>query len=305
MLSLQEVGRRRQILKGDPGKLYVFVGEEYGVKRRYLDIIKKAYDGRYVTMDTMEEVLSVMGRKHLIPLEKQLYIVRYDETFIQELSDKTQSRIDNLNIVGTIVAIYESDKHAKKVAKYLPNYTIRFDIVSPQFVKKYLKEDFPELDDRFIDIAITSTTNYSQANHMCNSMSYGQKELGKLPDDEIADTLGTFRVSSDSQIRMGVASRNAAYVLNAIDSYDGANDNILYTMLSTMLELEKVILNPRADSDIKEYAKRWNLKDVYYYFNHVYSQLKMLRSMSSDIKLSLYYLTSLLAFKEIPNEEAI
>ena len=55
MLSIQEVDRRKQILKGDPEKLYVFVGEEYGVKRRYLDIIKKAYDGRYVTMDTMEE----------------------------------------------------------------------------------------------------------------------------------------------------------------------------------------------------------------------------------------------------------
>ena len=303
MLSVQEVGT--QILTGNPGKFYVFLGEEYGVKEKYLDNLKNHYQGEFVEMSSVSEILSIMSRKQIIPLQPKLYIVRYDESYVSSLSDKSEPAIDGSNIVGTVVCIYEEAKHCNKIEKYLPNYSVRIDKVSPQFVTKYLSSEFTNIPDRLIDLSIRYTDNYSQARNMCRSISKAVNEVNQLSDEDISDLFGTVTLSSNSQIRIGVASRSFKYLMNAIDTYDSQYDSALYTMLSTMLELEKLKMSKHAQSDIREYANRWSLPDIYYFFNHVYAEIKKLRSMSSDAKLSLIYLSSLVAFTTIPRKEEI
>lgn len=301
MLTIQDVGT--QILTGNPSKFYVFSGSEYGIKSRYLDNLKDHYNGNVSEVASVSEVLSMMSRKQLIPRVPTLYVVRYDEDYVASLSDSSESEIDSCNICGTLVCIYELDKHAKKLDKYLPNYTVHIDSVSKQFIFKYLKSEFPKVSDRLLKVSASISGSYNQARNLCRSISYDVEGVEGLTDDMIASTFGLVSFSQSSQVRAGVASRNCEYLLRLLDSYEDTYDSVMYTMLSTMLELEKILTNKRAQSDIRQYASRWTLKDVYYYFQHVYAEIKRLRSTTSNGKASIVYLASLLAFREIPSKE--
>ena len=103
MATIQEVGL--QILQGTPGQFYVFCGTEYGVKLRYIDILTKHYNGNCVNASSVNEVLNLMRKKRLIPLDPTVYVVRYDDEFLSSLSDKTGDEIAHTNIAGTLVCI--------------------------------------------------------------------------------------------------------------------------------------------------------------------------------------------------------
>lgn len=300
MLTIQDIGR--QVMTGNPLKFYAMLGTEYGIKDRYIQMLKDRYGGDFVEYSTVSSALSLMRQKHIIPITPKLYIIRYDDTFLPDVNDKTQSMIDSLNIIGTIVCIYEDAKHCKKLLKYLPDYAVSIDAVSPQFIVKYLTDEFQNIDNEIASICVRSTKCYSQARNMCRCISYCPEAIRGMTESDIARLFGTVQLSSDSQIRLAVAMRNTGAVLAVIDSYMGTYDNIMYTMLATMLELEKLYFNRRSESDIRKFVNKWTLKDIYNFFNSVYSRLNNLRSSSAvDGRLSVTYLASLLAFKDIPD----
>ena len=304
MLTIQDVGT--EILSGNPRKFYAMVGSEYGIKLRYLRMISDAYKCEWKEAYSVNELLSFMSTKHLIPLEPMLYVVRYDEDFINSLDAKSESRISSINIVGTIVCIYEQEKQANKLDKYLPNYTVSIDSVNVRFVSKYLHQDFPSLPDRLIDLAANMSTDYNHASLICESMSHVPVEsLFALSDDEIRNLFGVNTHVGDSAIRRGVASKNFSYLLNLLGCYSGDIDSFLYNILSTMIELEKIIGNSYAQSDIREYVKRWTRKDIYNMFMNTYEEIRKLRTYSQNAENSALYLISLLQFSEIPSVEAI
>lgn len=304
MLSVQELGT--QILGGTPGKFYVLGGTEYGIKEKYISILKDHY-GNKIEAPTVQELLNMMSKKHIIPLTPAVYVVRYDETFVSGLSDATAGKIKNTNIVGTIVCLYEAPKHITKLAKYLPDYTATIDAVSPQFVNKYLHQDFPRLADRFISVAVGAAANYSQAKNMCRCMNCVPAEsLFALSDSEITRFFGCADLSTEAEIRKGVASRNFKYLLNVVEKYPDEGDRVVYAILQTMIELDKVLDNGHINSDVKEFAKHWTREDVYYMFMNTYEELIKLRSMSSyDVNNSLVYLFGLLKFQRIPSPEVM
>lgn len=304
MLNIQELGI--QLLGDNPGHFYILGGCEYGIKRKYIDILEAKY-GKKVECPTVKEVIDMLSKKHIIPLEPAVYVIRYDETFLSELSDKVVSTVQHLKFVGTIICLYEQAKHITKLDKYFPDNLACIDSVSPQFVSKYLHSDFPKLNDRFIDIAVHHSDNYNQANNMCRCMnSVHPEDLYHMNDDEIASLFGCADVSTEAQIRKGVASKNFKYLVDVLDKYDDTADNVIYAILQTMIEMDKLKDNKYTQSDVQEYAKIWTREDIYYMFMHSYNELKKLRSSSSyDSKLSLIYLFSLLNFQRIPDLEVV
>lgn len=304
MITLQEAGT--QILGGNPGKFYILLGQEYGIKCKYIDAMKQKY-GDYVEAASVMDLLSMFKARHIVPLHPKLYIVRYDEAFVAGLTDAVAKQVKSAKIVGTIVCIYENSKHATKLDKYLPDYTVTIDAVSDQFVKKYLKADFPSLEDRLINIAVQISANYGHAVNICRSMSYANSMYAmQMSDSEIAKTFGYVDTSTEQDIKQGVAARNFNYLIKMVEKYDGEVDSILYAILSTMLELDANMDNPRRQSDLREFTKKWTREDVYYMFVQTYEILKKLRSMSiADPKNCLVYLLGLLQFETIPSLEVM
>ena len=304
MLSVQEVGT--QILGGTPGKFYVLGGVEHGVKEKYIAILEQHY-GNKIESPTVQELISMMSKKHIVPLQPTVYVVRYDESFVSSLSDATAKKIESTNIIGTIVCIYESPKHLTKLDKHLPNYTASIDAVSPQFIEKYLHTDFPKLPDRLIKAAVDMSTDYGQAKNICRCMSQVSPEsLFSKSDEELAKLFGCNDTSTEAQVRKGIASRQFKYLVGVVEKYPEDADRILYAILQTMIELDKLLDNSRAQSDIRDFVKLWTREDVYYMFMNTYSELNKLRSMSSyDTNNSLIYPFGLLKFERIPSPEVM
>lgn len=305
MLSVQEIGT--QILGGNPGKFYILGGTEYGIKEKYISILREYYKGNQVESPTVQDLINMMSKKHIIPLQPTVYVVRYDEGFVSSLSEAYANKLKGLNIIGTIVCVYENSKHINKCDKYLPEYTATIDAVSPQFVMKYLHSDFPTLPDNLIKIAVNISANYSQAKNICRSMSCVKPEsLYKLSDGQIARLFGYEDSSTESQIRVGVASKHFNYLVAVAEKYPEESDRILYAILQTMIELDKAMDSTRVQSDVRPYLKLWTREDIYYMFMNTYEELYKLRSMSSyETTNSLIYLFGLLKFTRIPSPEVM
>lgn len=303
MRSIQEVGM--EILNNTPAKFYVFAGSEYGIKKKYLSMLQNYYNGQCTEATYVKDIIDLMSTKHIVPLVPKLYIIRYDETFVSSLNESVANKINSLNIIGTIVCIYESEKHVNKLAKYLANYTVRIEDVSVSFKIKYLHADFPHLPDRLINLAAQHASNYQEAQLICASMAAVAPEaLFALSDKDLMGLFGKSDSVSEEAIKTGVASRNFSYLVTLLDQYENV-DSIFYTILATLLELEKVISNSHAQSSLREYIKRWTAEDIYNMFMNTYSAAIKSRSSSAnaDNKHIILYLFSLLKFQKIPSVE--
>lgn len=302
MRTIQEVGT--EILTKDPQKLYVMVGPEYGIKMKYVKLLKEFY-GELKEVPTVKEVLNMMSKKHLVPIKPCVYIVRYDESFVQSLNEAVRKRIQQLNILGTLVCIYDNAKHAAKLDKFLPEYTVSVDTVNSKYLEKYLHQDFPGIADRFVNIAIECSSDYGQAQSMCRAMKcINPADLYKLSDSAIGELFGHHSTSTESQLRKGIAARNFKYLVSVIDGLEDMS-NVYYVILQTMIDLDKLKDSKYGQSDIRDYAKNWTREDIYHMFTHTYAELKKSRTYSMDISLSVIYLFSLLQFTKVPSLEVL
>lgn len=301
MISIQELGM--QILNHTPLKFYVFGGVEYGVKMRYIDELVKYY-GSKEEYSSVADLINYMSTKHLVPLDPKVYVIRYDEIFYSQVSEKYATKIQKANIIGTAVVIYDSPKIITKMNKYIPEFTAIIDSVNPQFITKYLHSDFPNIPDRLINVAVACSSDYGQAKNICTSMTFDLDHVNRLSDNDIKTLFGHQDLSTQSQIRQGIAAKNFNYLMQVLQTYDGELDNVIYTVLQTMIDLDKLVGARYGQSDIKDYVKLWKPADIYYMFMHAYSELKKLRSSSSyDVHNSIVYLFGLLNFSSIPSVE--
>ena len=302
MLSIQDVGK--QIISNNPLKFYVFAGNEFGIKTKYINMLESYYGHKEEYQD-VDTILNYMKTKHIIPLSPAVYVVRYDDQFVSSLNNKSQEYIDSINIVGTIICIYESPKQISKLSKYLSNYTVSIDKVDSKFVNKYLHEDFPRMPDNYIKYALEISTDYNQAYNICNCLSYlSNEELYKLSRNDIYNIFGYKYIAKESDIKIGIASKNFKFLSKLLEEYGDSADSIVYMIMSTMIELDKLLNNKYSDSILRPYINNWSRPDIYYMFKHSYNELKKLRRLSiSDPMNSVIYLFGLLQFSSIPSED--
>ena len=301
MRSIQDVAL--EILGNTPSKFYVFLGPEYGLKRNYIDKLKTYYD-EFEEVDSMASVIKLMRTKRILPLSKKLYIVRYDEAFVSTLSQSTQSDIDDLNIIGTVVCVYEQSKHCTKLSKYLPNYCVSMNGIADKYQYKYIQQDY-DIPDKVVNAVIKHSVNYSQTKNVCESISYMNdcKTLCDKSESYIASLFGCVETVDDRRFKINIAARNTKGLFRLLEEYDGDLNNLVYAVLSTAVELDKAFDNKYFDTPIREYVKLWKRPDIYYIFMHGYNILNKSRSISYNLYNGVMYLFTLLAFKDIPSLE--
>jgi len=297
MKSLQEVGT--EILTGKPHSLYILTGPEYGIKAAYIDALKTHY-GDIKEMQKVSEVISLMSVKHLVPLIPCVYVVRYDDEFVSGLNEIVAEKLRKLKIVGTLICIYSDAKQSAKLEKFLPDTTTSIDTVAPHFIAKYLKRDYSELPDMLISYIVKYAVNYHQANMMCRSLTYLDKQdLFKVDERDITHLFGVVSETSDALIKQAVAARSFKRCIKVLEDSPQL-DNIFYSILSMLIELDKLLDNKYTSSPLREYASRWTRSDVYNMFEHTFHELCQLRSNVGDPYNSLIYLFSLTQFQHIP-----
>ncbi|MBP5433760.1 hypothetical protein [Ruminococcus sp.] len=299
MLTIQQAGS--EILGDRPGKFYVFAGTEYGVKRKYIEHLKNFYK-HSVTADTVSEVIESMQKKSLLPVPPKLYIVRYDESFVSSLGDKSRQQIEKTKINGTLICLYETEKAAVKCAKYLPDCTVSFDAVHTEYVKKYLRADFPGLADSIIAEAVRIHREYIGAYNICSVMNcVSEDEREHISVKDMDEMFGYSLLTGDEQFRQAFAAKDIRMCVSMLDNYEDSFDSVFYLMLASLLELEKLITNPKQKSDYRAYIKGWTAESVYNMFIQVYSELEQSRELQGyNIRDRLLYLLLLLQYGTIP-----
>ncbi len=303
MRTIQEVGL--EIMNKTPKSFYVFCGSEYGIKLRYLDMLLAVYPNK-LEYDSVEGVLSLCETKHIVPLEPTVYVVRYDQDFIKSLDSNVGSRISRCKINGCVVCLYQDDKSAAKLDKYLPQYSVSIDKVNDNFMLKYLHADFPQCPDRFINIAMEISSDYFQAASICRAMMCTSVDnLYKFTDEQLKRLFGGAIASDEQSFKIAIASRNFRHTIQLVDQYEGDLNLILYTILSTMIELEKVQVAPYTQSLLSQYAKRWSREDIYNMFMQTYSVMMKTRSLTVDTYSMIVYLLSLMQFSQVPSVEVL
>ena len=305
MLTIQELGL--SIMGDSPKKFYILGGTEFGIKEKYIDILTSKI-GTKIEHSNAIDLIASMEKKQLIPIPPSVYVIRYDKTFLSKLAEKNgqlAQRVKNCNINGCIVLIYESDSDINKCDKYFPENTAVVNHIDAKFVMKYLKSDFPNLSDDYCNIAAKVSSDYYQAKNIARCL-YSIQDRVKLNEGQIKYLFGLDTTYSDNDVMLAVANRDFASLLYISEHYDGDIQNILYTMLRTMIELDKCMDNKYASSPVQPALKHWTRYDVYFYFNHVYNALKQLREgYTSDTSLYITYLAALLRFKQIPSTQVL
>ena len=260
-------------MQQNPRKFYVFCGDEYGVKKKYLDIIAKIYSGRKVEMESVDKVLKMMSVKKLIPLEPTLYIVRYDDTFLKDL-DKYSSKISKTKIIGTIVVIYDTETAENRCNKCIPDNLVIFEPVDTKFIFKYLKNDFPELEDSVVNTVLNTVHDYISAYNICYSLNNTDRNIRVcLDEDTIRKTFCYDQSVNIELIKYGIAARDARYCFNLLYQYDGASDAVVYQILNALLEVEKCLVYKKGGSYAMKHISSWNIYDVQSMFQNLYELL--------------------------------
>ena len=291
-------------MSDSPKSLYIVGGEEYGIKDKYIKKLTEYY-GNKEEYRTVSELINFLSVRHLIPIPPTLYLVRYDESFVTSINAQMAQKLKNLKVNWTIFCIYIDPKHIAKIDKFLPDNTCSIESVNPKFVNRYLHSDFPKLDDRSIKIATECAVSYGHARTICESMSHANPStLARMTEGALAKLFGCSDPASEKDVRKAVANRNFNSALSLLESYEGNLDNLIYVILQTMIDMEKILTSKYSDLDIKDSAKYWKIEDVYHMFMNTYEELSKLRSnTSTDIKSSLIYLFGLFTFKNIPSVE--
>ena len=301
MLSIQEVGR--SILTNNPNNLYMFVGHEYGIKDTYLSHLKDYYQS-YREVDKMSDIIRMFSTKRLIASDPELYIIRYDEDFISNLDAKLSNKVKSLDIVGTVVCLYESSNSEAKLSKYLPEYTVSIDEVSSTYLLKYLKSEFSSIPDTVLRDVVLLGTNYQDCRNMCYSLSnMSSTVLQNLSKADLASTFGKNTNYTEKLFKDCIMSRNYFKALCMVESEDVDADSRIYAIMSAMIELEKILSGSKISDNYKKYREVWDLRSVYNMFMNCYDQIRKSRYGGTTSKNSLLYLVYLLRFKNIPSVE--
>ena len=302
MLSIQDIGL--SILGNNPKSFYILGGPEYGIKDKYIEILVSKI-GPKIEYERVADVISIFSRNHIIPPTPQVYVVRYDKEFAAQATKEQASRILSLYIIGTIVLIYEDAKDLNKLDKVFPDNTASIGVVDVKHMTKYLKSDYPKLDEQTIGYVAKHSTNYYQAKSICGCLNYIKDKM-LLSEKQIVSIFDIQPNFSNEAVQQAVASRNFNALVYIVEHYDSDLQGILYQILRVMVELDKIHNSKYSKSPLKDYAKQWTKSDIYWMFNHTYNMIKELRSGSTiNVSDAITYLGALMVFKNIPESRLL
>ena len=302
MLSIQDLGL--SILGDTPKNFYILGGAEYGIKDKYIEILTEKV-GAKLEYENVTDVINLMSKNHIFPLQPQLYVVRYDKPFVSSVNKELAAKLLSLNIIGTLLLIYEDDKDIAKLDKFFPDNTAIIDAIDIKHLTKYLVSDFPDLNKKTIEYAAKHATNYYHAKNICRCLYAIQDEM-MLTEKQIISLFDIKLGYSNDDLQIAIASKNFNAIMYITDHYEDDPQGILYQILRVMIELDKIQNSKYSNSPLKKYAKNWTPADIYYMFNHTYNMIKTLRSgYTVEVPDLITYLSALMLFKNIPDTRVL
>lgn len=249
--------------------LYILCGPEYYVKAKYIQILSDYYNGEVYTFDSVQEVKKQFRRKSLLDARSGLYIVRYDEGFISNISEFSLNDISSKTT--TTIILFDDEKSYKKCLEKFEDNTVFINLLSPTIRHKHLKEEFPDLP--CIKEVISNTSDTMSAYNSC-------KSLYNTLDENFSKVI--YNPKKSYNIQVLIASRQIDKILELSKNVD--LDNIIYVSMETMMTLQDLMCNKYKSNDLRKYLSFWDNKSLETFYINCYMVLYNLRK--GEIKKS-------------------
>jgi hypothetical protein len=139
-------------------KFYVFYGEDYGIRKHYVEKIK-SYFTSVKTVDSYEAV-SVASKSKSLFKEENLYIIYGDEVFADLKEDVIAGFIKNL-VDHTCIMIYEEPLTNTTLFKQFQNYITYFPVVELKVAEEFVDSELQLAKKASNDLAFNCGCNYN------------------------------------------------------------------------------------------------------------------------------------------------
>lgn len=151
---------KKELLSGNVSNFYVFYGEDYGIRKHYIDYIKKFY-GKVIQLnsgDVINERLLV--KTSIFDKSTKLYICYGDIEFAQHTPEYFGVFIKNLKTNGCIL-IYENGLESSNLFKHYDKHITYFPIVEDNVAVEFVDSELDIGDSAKRDLAINCDNNYN------------------------------------------------------------------------------------------------------------------------------------------------
>lgn len=134
---------KEEILNNQINNFYVFYGEDFGLRKHYIDYLNKKFNKKLVIMHISDLSDNMTGR-NLFKL-KTLYVIPQDLDFLKERKDKVSAFINKIDKDDCIILDYDMDITNSNFFKNFEEYITYFpeveDNIAYQFVSSELQLD--------------------------------------------------------------------------------------------------------------------------------------------------------------------
>lgn len=149
---------KKDILNNKIESFYVFYGEDYGIRKHYIDKLKTYFD-RVTVVDSCEDISNSIVAKSLFKL-KELYIVYNDEEFAKLSKMKIQTFINRLKD-KTLILIYEEPLDSSVLFKEFSSYITYFPVVQDNIALEFVDSEMKLMEESKKDIIFDCKNNYN------------------------------------------------------------------------------------------------------------------------------------------------
>ena len=149
---------KKDILNNKLENFYVFYGEDYGIRRHYIEKLKTYFD-KITVVESCEEVSNNIVAKSLFKF-KELFIVYDDESFANLSKLKIQTFINRLKD-KTLIIVYEEPLESSTLFKEFSSYITYFPTVQDNIAMEFVDSELKLLEESKKDVIYDCKNNYN------------------------------------------------------------------------------------------------------------------------------------------------
>ena len=221
---------KRDILANKIENFYVFYGSDFGIRKHYIEQIKKSFNGKAKYMEACDKIQVSSKSTSLFDTGKQLYLVYNDVDFANSKSNVIDDFISKITD-DTVILIYEEALDGSNLFKDFEQYITNFPEVQSNIGKEFVNSEVTLLEADAEELAFNCKNNYNMI----------LLETDKIK--EYAEAKGTSHNNSFEvlSIRNQMTERIDKFDANAfmIDVLSGNKRNIGYWYQVAMNDIDR------------------------------------------------------------------
>lgn len=149
---------KEEILQNVIHKFYVFYGEDYGIRKHYINKLSTFFQETR-TIDSMELIANQQRGSGLFSV-KTLYIIHGDIVFARKKSNYIQSAINKLKD-DCVILVYESEIPNSSLFKEFSDYITYFPVVQDKIAYQFIDSEVKLSMDSKKELAYNCKNNYN------------------------------------------------------------------------------------------------------------------------------------------------